>query len=437
MGNSLVEIYGRAPRMKFVQGEAEFKLLLPEQLMGVEIEVERTRNSHLPSTSEAGAAWTVKTDGSLVDGREYVLSSPMAGDALAHAITTFFRTARLEARSTSSTHIHLDMSEDSTTLSVLQVVFALVYMLEPVLWHVGDPSRKWCGFTHAINTLPSDVLGQLYAENFTVNSENFADQTRCISRYYGLNMNALYKYGSLEFRYFPTATSAEQLSNWINLVQSFKKAGLEIDNMRALAAMMESSHGYEQLITNQFADWSEQILSLVPYHAASTAFYELTECWNGVKAETRGRSSINYGRVLQTNAGFGKIAKKRKVKRMEPEEVEELASCANIERYMTNNSIPSLVMDGTTVVAYGVRARARPESLNEVVVLGSSVYVAGLLMEGMLQWVEVTSGPDVFWNTGTQMNTSTLRFVHSNLTRLTSITEQQRQRAVARLTSRL
>ncbi|UFK09560.1 hypothetical protein [Xanthomonas phage DES1] len=402
MGNSIMSIYGKESRTKLVATTPEFKFVLPEQLMGVEIEAERTGDSTLPSQSAVGRLWEVKSDGSLMDGREYVLTSPMEGDQLSQAITMFFRVARLEQVATSSTHIHLDMSEEETTLNVLQVVFALVYMLEPVLWHVGDPSRKWCGFTHPINTAPRDIIEYLFAEDFNVKAPEFASVTRSISRYFGLNVNALSKYGSLEFRYFPTATSAEQLVGWINLVQSFKKAGQQLDTMRALANAMETEQSYHGLIETSFYDWKDIILANVPYRVASSAFYELTEHHYGAV-----NRRVDYGRVMQSNTAFAKIGKKRKaaVKRdvaAPGSSLPDLASLprlggfSNILRRMQEREIRLGAIAGSTVVVnYALQSVEVPANVsaecNAIVIYNGMLYVGATRPSGSTFWVGAES----------------------------------------------
>ena len=43
-----------------------------------------------------------------------------------------------------------------------------------------------------------------------------------LGRYHGLNVVALAKYGSLEFRYFPSTTSHTDMIKWVKFVQLAK-----------------------------------------------------------------------------------------------------------------------------------------------------------------------------------------------------------------------
>lgn len=273
--SSLANVFNLAPVEESSDDIAvEYKFPMSRLRMGVEIEVERTSDSHLPSASTISNYWRTTTDGSLADGREFVLSTPLAGDRLSQAISTMFATAKFQQLATSSTHIHMNMAETTTTIDTLKHVVALVYMLEPVLWKVGDPCRKWCGFTHSIYRLPAGVLRTLMSAD-DHNQAVVVEEVRGISRYFGLNLQALRKYGSLEFRYFPTATSGAMLHNWICLVQNFKRAAVAIKDMSSLEAIVSSEQEYAEFITKYFSEWKNVVAEVAPLSYAQEKFYEL------------------------------------------------------------------------------------------------------------------------------------------------------------------
>ena len=80
-----------------------------------------------------------------------------------------------------------------------------------------------------------------------------------VSRYYGLNLQALTKYGSVEFRYFPTAESADELVRWVKLVQIFKKAALEIGTTDKLIALLTTEEGYNSFLATYFSEYSAEV----------------------------------------------------------------------------------------------------------------------------------------------------------------------------------
>lgn len=366
MGNSAAEMFGRSPRVKAkANGPAAHQFVLPEQLMGIEIEAEATDNAYLPSSSEVTSLWEVKSDASLMHGQEYVLRSPLAGDLLSQAISSFFRRAEMVRMATSSTHIHLDMEEEHTSPATVQLVFALVYTLENVLWHVGDVSRQWCGFTHPLRLISPVIVESLFSEGFRIRNNDLITSIRHSSRYFGLNVQALTKYGSLEFRYFPTATSAEELAGWVNLVQSFKNAALSLGTMRALASVMATEAGYNQMITSYFAPWERIIRQHVPYEQASKLFDELTDLYKGNRTIDR-----DYSQVAASSQGFSKIAKK-KVRRAPPESPAGVGinvtagssdTAQNYADIMRDTGIASIYVDAIRGSLVNLSTRAAPSA---------------------------------------------------------------------------
>lgn len=287
MSRSLAEAVGKHPRRKAPKHPTEW--VLPTRLMGIEIEVE---HSHSPVVPPLVAGWTSTGDGSLRLGTEFKLAEPLAGDYLGGAVTSMFQEAKFGRSFTSSTHIHIDMLDDVEE-EVMQVIFLLAYMTEEVLFAVGDRGRKYCGFTNKLTTLQGSQIAALVLgkeeydrrRNELCNnsagsfSPSWADPyMNAITgtgsqRYVGLNSQALYRYGSLEFRYFPTATSQAELEGWINLVQSYLKASMELGTKRAIIDAMQTQAGYESILDTYFAPWKPMFLTEASYEVARMKLY--------------------------------------------------------------------------------------------------------------------------------------------------------------------
>lgn len=264
---SVASIFGHAERMKAV-GVKEFeKVDWPneDQLIGIEVEFEIPRgSSHRELSNVRG--WTKHNDGSLQYGVEYVLTSPLSGDDLTRAIYSFFNAGfELARNTTSSTHIHIDMTEKETTLSSLQTLLSIVYVLEPAIFRIVDPSREWCGYTNPLESADVSVLASLMAGS----RDRFSTGTGSMgSRYYGVNVQSLAKFGSLEFRYFPTATSSAELIDWVKLVQCIKLASLTLGESREVIETFFDANSYDKFLSDFFFDWKEKILEHVPYRRA-------------------------------------------------------------------------------------------------------------------------------------------------------------------------
>ena len=309
---SVVERFGITSRPQR-RTATEPQFVLPTRHMGVEIEVEQNSDSILPGRAQL-AWWDVKSDGSLLRGREYVLRNPEMGNNLGLAVEEIFSAGRFYPAATSSTHIHLDAREQTVTPDVMQVLFSLVYCMEPILFHIGDASRKWCGYTHSMRDLPTGVVSSVIRSDGTFDLDAFANHVTSTSRYYGFNLNALSKYGSIEFRYFPTAESAEQLAGWINLVQSFAKAAEEIGSLTSLQKMLATEELYEEMLATWFAPYVSSIKACMSYKEVKLALAEVSSV---AKGSERVQRSFSADKMLAKHPYLGKMLKKS-MKKPEP-----------------------------------------------------------------------------------------------------------------------
>lgn len=286
MKRSLASVVGKSNRLKL--DKMEVVLPLPERLMGIEIEVERVPEAIIV-TRPCPAGWAVVSDGSLRDGVEYKLSAPLAGASLAGAIESMFQNNKFFRRHTSSCHIHVDILEEEVTEETLQSLFLLAFMTEEVLYQVGDSGRKWCGFTNTLTSLADSQVAALtlgqeeYNKRYAVYSHNrrdydyFTDHLQSGSRYIGLNVQAMYKYGSIEFRYFPTPESKDELYNWVRIVQSYMKAAQSLDGLEAVKAMMGTEESYKSFIEEFFSEWKHMFFNHADYNSSKTKLtYALT-----------------------------------------------------------------------------------------------------------------------------------------------------------------
>ena len=250
---------------------------LPMTYMGIELEVEM-RDSQLPPEIPTG--WEHKEDGSLTNGVEYVLARPMRGDELRGAINSVFNGARFSRSVTGSTHIHIDMLDEDSTTHVLQVLVLLVYCFEDVLFAVGDPDREWCGFANKMQSGPDTIISvvlsnemhQGSADAIARFSQTYGRHSSAFGRYYALNMASLLDYGSLEFRYFPTATSEEELITWVELVQQFKKAAIALGSLSELSNVFNTEQTYREFIHTHFSKFADLFLSVSDYRRVRSNF---------------------------------------------------------------------------------------------------------------------------------------------------------------------
>lgn len=294
---------------------------LPEQLMGIEVELDPARGSErIKMPANYQPYWREERDGSLRNGREYVLSSPMAGNLLSTAIAQLFSDdPNMDRTATGSTHIHIDMLEDSTPVNTIPVLTMLMFVLEPAVFAAADPGREWCGYTNRLSSAPDVLLGSVLNGDLETDATALVDvvagnSAATIGRYYGLNLQALQKYGSIEFRYFPTATTAEELASWVRMVQLCKKAAMELGSLQRVEAVVKDEESYKQFIATYFKEWADIFLTTVPQYAALQSYYKA----RAVADSWRVREDVQFDpRAITSNKAFAKFLKK-KIKTEEP-----------------------------------------------------------------------------------------------------------------------
>lgn len=237
-------------------------LPLPEVLIGIEVEVDQDSSTRAVFPREYGPEWSRKTDGSLREGYEFVLASPLNGQHLVDAIYKLFtEPTKMYRTYTGSTHIHINMMDD-VDVEALRVMALMAYAFEGLLYYVGDNTRQWCGYANRLISAPSEVLETIVAGN---NGRSFRYATDSAGRYYGLNLQALQKFGTVEFRYFPTAESAEELLSWVKLVQTFKKAAIEIGTITNLINTLSTKEGYNRFVEEYFAEHLDSVQAVCDY----------------------------------------------------------------------------------------------------------------------------------------------------------------------------
>lgn len=271
---NIAQIFGKPTRKELSLKHVEWPL--PEQMIGVEIEAESMNGEAVMPNAADMINWAAQRDGSLRKGTEFVLRSPLKGDILATAIGEIFAPPTKFVRSaTGSTHIHLDMTEENTTAELVKSITLIAYCLESAIFNIADPGREWCGFTNRLTSGPEIIIGSVLAESDGENFEHLynlcSGQVMGVNRYYGLNLLSLHKYGSIEFRYFPTATSPEELISWVKLVMCIKKAAATY-KVEELFPILMTPDSYIQFVRTYFYEWREAFMRHAPpYLARETA----------------------------------------------------------------------------------------------------------------------------------------------------------------------
>ena len=212
---------------------------LPNEMMGIELEAESVYVGTLAPLTLAG--WTMDRDGSLRnDGREFVLSQPLAGSSLTRAIHTLFemqspargQMLRYQVNPRAGTHVHINWIEN--TVGSAAALIALMYMIEPLVYSWADEDRAWCSYCNPLSDIPASVLNKLLRMDADEDDEDEwllrEIDDEAVGRYHGLNIVALAKYGTFEFRYFPSTASRADMIKWVKFVQLAKRCAVAFEN---------------------------------------------------------------------------------------------------------------------------------------------------------------------------------------------------------------
>lgn len=202
---------------------------IPDQHVGVEIELEGQSRKEMNAHEDRGAPfWAAHEDGSLREGIEYTLNQPLMGTALREAINYFFDNfTKFTASPRTSIHVHMNMRQDNETVEGLRNMVVLYYMYEDAFFQIADENRKWSSYCNAFEDNPPALLEAVVDPTMSIEALQLtlAQSARTnVNRYYGLNLNALSKYGTIEFRHFPLVDNRERLIDWLKLIMELKLA---------------------------------------------------------------------------------------------------------------------------------------------------------------------------------------------------------------------
>lgn len=192
--------------------------------VGIEIEVE---GHDLP---DAPKGWRREHDGSLRgESAEYVLREPIDREDVQeylHRITGAYKGngSVINDSYRTSTHVHLNVQY--FTFTQVYNVLTLYYMFEEYLVkHCGD---NRVGNLFCLRLTDAEGVVPILREAAIKGSYNNLLTERI--RYAAVNLNALGKYGSLEFRSMRGTENMKDIETWVNLLLRIKDAALEYDD---------------------------------------------------------------------------------------------------------------------------------------------------------------------------------------------------------------
>lgn len=206
--------------------------------IGIEVEVE---GKYL--NKKDTAYWRVHTDGSLRgESAEYVLAQPCLRDEYRQALNNLWEhmtskeNSYIKKSDRCGIHIHINVQQ-LTTNQVYR--FILLYLLyEPLLIEFCDASRN--GNLFCMKASDADRFLISVREAIQKQDIYYFDNDHL--RYAAINLCALLKYGSLEFRALETPNeSFEKICSWIDILLSIRDKSMKFSGRKEMLNSILSS----------------------------------------------------------------------------------------------------------------------------------------------------------------------------------------------------
>ena len=200
-------------------------------LIGFEIEVE---GRHLPNIENSSqsflSAWRITTDGSLRgEAWEYVFKRPYSFEGAETALSLLkkeyeYKKSIIYSSIRAGIHVHLNVQDLS--LKEFTTLLAIYYSLEEVLVNFCGEDR--IGNHFCLRASDAEYVLAALVRSFYKGKVH--ELTTDNIRYSALNLSALFKYGSLEFRTLRSTKDIDRILMWIKAIISLKNAAQGLYN---------------------------------------------------------------------------------------------------------------------------------------------------------------------------------------------------------------
>lgn len=203
---------------------------------GVEIELEGRGLSSCPTVDE----WRKERDGSLSQGGvEFVLRSPLDKEGVYKSLDNLYNvlkeTTVIQDRQRAGVHVHLNCQQ--RTLNEIFTMITAYLLLEDILMEWCGEMRKGNHFCFSAENAEALILNLRQA----VVSRNINLLNTDQIRYASLNVQSLFRYGSLEFRGMRSTSEPQPIKDWVGILDELTEKAMEFSNPQEL---IEAASGY-------------------------------------------------------------------------------------------------------------------------------------------------------------------------------------------------
>ena len=243
----LSELTGVSKRVEVFDPEPS--LPRPLDLVGIEVEIERVPPEDL-------RYWNCVRDGSLRDGREFVLREPLYGTGILTALQelqNFFDDVSPQVSERCSVHIHLNVSD--MEVQEFQKLLVMYVIFERVLfqYHQGRADNVFCIPWYKANTPIESILELQDVDDVyrwaMMNTE----------KYTSLNVLPITQFGSIEFRHMAGTKNTSEILEWLKIVMRLREFCSGDLNLKDLPGYLSGTGG-KRFLREVFKEQAEVLM---------------------------------------------------------------------------------------------------------------------------------------------------------------------------------
>lgn len=218
-------------RMSEIPVGLDFSRPHPHTSVGIEVEVE-----DLSDQPPEMKRWTTTTDGSLVNGTEFV-SDPVWGTAITDALVELsdvFKVLKPKTSFRCSTHIHMNILD--LMLPQLRRLIYLGVLYEPAFFRMHNQrlDNIFCvpvAASYRIQAAYVTVLEELEdRSSISLRPRRGSREHWLQSKYAAINPNNITTLGTIEYRHMGGVIDPALISDWIDILLQLKTSALLLED---------------------------------------------------------------------------------------------------------------------------------------------------------------------------------------------------------------
>lgn len=255
-------------------------LPLPDTMFGIEVELECVPVGAIVDMKNNSIYWTPKKDGSLRNqsmnfiGQEFVFKEPMFGLDIQAAFDELERKLHTENKHKTkishsirtSVHVHVDMRDKD--LEELKKILYVYMIFEKMLFNYEGTGREDSQFCIPMYKFSTRYMNELREAGGHRNRAR--EFLMMFDKYGAINLEAILRFGSIEFRHMHGISKADELREWLVILSSIIKYALTVENVLDLPGNI-SIVGVNEFIKAVFGD---ELFDKLNYDRAEMDIYE-------------------------------------------------------------------------------------------------------------------------------------------------------------------